>query len=164
MKKIFTFISIVILLSAGCSSDETVKKNVDEIENGEIVSEELNVEFSGVYCWINLMPGPKAEPRFNITGEIKLFESPEYSLDSIILSAINIYQNSKLIYSIDPVIRIDDNLSTDQMKFIIFSTIKGMLIDVNLDSETVVDASFIFEQDNEKYSYLVKDIKIDKAY
>ncbi len=164
MKKILAVVFILLLLIAGCSSDETIKKGEKEFDTDELFSADLNVKFNEVFSWINMMPGPKAEPRFNITGEIELYESDKYNLESIKLAIINIYQNDELIYSIKPEVRVDDNLSTDKMKFLIFSTIKGMLIENSLDTETVIDAKFIFGQDDDKYSYLIKNIKIDKAY
>lgn len=163
MNKKHILVIMLIFIFASCTSDEVSKKDEADYEV-DMFTPELKVDFKEVYSWINLMPGPDAQARFNITGEFEIFQSTDYDFSRMDLTLIKIFQDKELIYSIKPEIRIDDKRSTTESKFIIFGTIKGMFPDQKLDTERVIDAQFIFEEDDELYSYLIKNVKIDKAY
>lgn len=164
MKKYYLSVIILFALLIGCSSEDLSKKSDAKIDTEELYTPDLKVKFKEVYSWVNLMPGPDAKPRFNITGEIEILPSVKYDLKYMDLSLINIYQNDEMVYSIKPEVRIDKSRSTDKLKLIIFSTIKGLLLDAKLDMDATVDAKFIFDQDNDRYSYFIEGIKINKAY
>lgn len=160
-KIIITVLSAIIFFS--CTSEKkTMKDGIKDTD--ELTSVELNVKFNKVYSWINLMPGPNAKPRFHITGELEVYKSGAYEIDKLNLTQINIYQNRELIYSIKPEVRQDEKLSKDKMRFLLFSTIRGLFVSEKLDTEKPVDAKFIFEYSDEMYSYYIKDIEIEKAY
>jgi len=160
--KIILVVLLAVFLFSCTSEKKTMKDGVKETD--ELTSVELNVKFNEIYSWINLMPGPKAKPRFHITGELEVYESGAYEIDKLNLTQINIYQNSEVVYSIKPEVRQDEKLSNDKMRFLIFSTIRGLLITEKLNTNIPVDAKFIFEYDDNMYSYFVKDVKIEKAY
>lgn len=154
-----------LVFLAACSSEKETSKQVDDVSNmEEIVALETSVRLNKVYSWINLMPGPNAQPTFHITGEIELHDSKNYETDKMKLVQIVIYQNDIKIYSIEPGVREDENLSTEGMRLLIFSNPQKILVDERLDSEKSVDAFFVFEYDSDMYSYILKNIKIDKAF
>lgn len=163
MNKKYILVILLLFLFASCTSDEVTKKDEADYDV-EMFTPELKVDFKEVYSWINLMPGPDAQARFNITGEFEIFQTSDYDFSKMNLTLIKIFQNKELIYSIKPEIRIDDKRSTNESKFIIFGTIKGLLPDPKLNTEGVIDAQFIFTEDDELYSHLIKNVKIDKAY
>lgn len=163
MERKYILVIVLLFIFASCTSDEVTKKDESDYDV-EMFTPELKVEFKEVYSWINLMPGPDAQARFNITGEIEIFQSSDYDFSRMNLTLIKIFQNKELIYTIKPEIRSDDKRSTTESKFIIFGTVRGMLPDPKLDTERVIDAQFIFEEEDELYSYLIKNVKIDKAY
>ncbi|MCZ7604071.1 MAG: hypothetical protein M5R37_14510 [Melioribacteraceae bacterium] len=163
MNKKYILVILLLFLFASCTSDEVTKKDEADYDV-EMFTPELKVDFKEVYSWINLMPGPDAQARFNITGEFEIFQTSDYDFSKMNLTLIKIFQDKELIYSIKPEIRIDDKRSTNESKFIIFGTIKGLLPDPKLNTEGVIDAQFIFTEDDELYSHLIKNVKIDKAY
>ena len=163
MKKV-VLIMLVFSMFMACSSEEEAIKKISEEESMEIVDSEVNVKFNKVYCWINLMPGPDAKPKFNVGGELQLYKSDEYDFNKMNLSGVEIYQSEEKIYSLKLSVREDENLSTEDMRFKIFSNLKEVNPVETLDSESPVDAKFIFEYDSKQYLYYVNDIKIDKAY
>ncbi len=160
--KIVLTILLAVFLFSCTSEKKTMKDGVKETD--ELTSVELNVKFNKVYSWINLMPGPKAKPRFNITGEFEVYESGAYEIDKLNLTQINIYQKSEQIYSIKPEVRQDEKLSNDKMRYQLFSTIRGLFVSEKLNTEKPVDAKFIFEYYDKMYSYYIKDVEIEKAY
>jgi hypothetical protein len=163
MNKKYILVILLLFLFASCTSDEVTKKDESDYDV-EMFTPDLKVDFKEVYSWINLMPGPDAQARFNITGEFEIFQTSDYDFTKMNLTLIKIFQDKELIYSIKPEIRIDDKRSTNESKFIIFGTIKGLLPDPKLNTEGVIDAQFIFTEDDELYSHLIKNVKIDKAY
>ncbi|MDZ7767019.1 MAG: hypothetical protein U5K00_21820 [Melioribacteraceae bacterium] len=154
-----------ILLLVACSSEEKLNKEKPvETDNEASYSTELNIKFHKVYSWVNLMPGPKAKPRFHITGEYELFESPDYKIDEIKLGHINILQNDSLIYNITPEVRINEKLSTDSTKYVIFSNPTELPAHPLLDRKKSVDAEFIFYSVSDTMQHSINDITIEEAH
>jgi len=168
MKKLLPLVIIIPLLFTACSSENETSKKVEDVKNiedgQEIITEGLSLKFKKNYSWINLMPGPKAKPTFHIAGEMELYDATDYKLETANLTQLVIIQNYKIIYTIEPIVREDENLSTENMRYLIFSSPQKIYLDDKLDSEKTIDVNFVFECDSGMFSYLVKNIKIDKAY
>mgnify|MGYP005842063375 CR=1 FL=1 len=162
---IISLIVIAGFVFTACSSDEELKKETGKQTDTELTnSSKLNIKFDKVYSWVNLMPGPKAYPRFHITGEYEISGSPNYSFENVKLSEINIFQNDTLIYNINPELRTNEQLSTDSSKYFIFSSKPGLEESSLLDRSKMVDAEFIFVDDTIKFKYDINDIKVEEAH
>jgi hypothetical protein len=152
--KFFPFIFIILLI-AGCSSS----RNIDE-------KSKLNVNVNKVDCWLNLMPGGPGS--FHIAGEITVKNNEEFNIDSLQLVRVNIFQNDKVIYSFVPFF----NLLNDQVKELkindekkyLFGTDKMLEIKKLLDESQNVNAELEFLYDKKSFSYLIKEIKVEKVY
>ncbi|MBI9070312.1 MAG: hypothetical protein JEY94_01870 [Melioribacteraceae bacterium] len=142
---------LLVLTIFSCTSTVRFNKN-DKFE----YESTINIKVNKAYCWINEMPG--SERRFNITGDILVLESPGYNCENVELKTIKILQNNLEVYFIKPVVRKDDSKTRIQ-----FSTVKGLLPNENLDINKNVDIYFIFEEDDDIFTYLKKNCKIDRV-
>ena len=166
MKKLL----IILLLAFGflfsaCSPTKEQRQGAS-IDTDELYNPDLKLKVKQVYSWLNLMPGPpeKNKARFHITGELEVLKSVKYELDFIRLHVVNIYQNDEFIYSIVPEVRVADDLSSTDSKYLIFSTVSGLHIEQKLDTEKPIDVKLIFKEGSDLYPYTVKDLKIEKAH
>ena len=161
MIKTIYFLIISLFILCACASSDCSN---DKLNKDELTLDEKGINLKQVFVWINMMPGPDFNPRINITGEIEVTESSEYEYEQIALSTINIYQNDLQFYSIEPVIRIGENTSSDNKKLLIFSTKDGMNVKENFDVNTEVDVEFIFKLDDRIFSRYEKKLVIQKAH
>lgn len=152
VKKILVY-AVFSLLFYSCAS--TVRYDRDYTEEIEYEST-IKIEVEKTYCWINEMPG--SEGRFNITGAVRVLESPGYDHKMVKLKNIKIIQNKKELYYIKPVVRKDENSGIIQ-----FSTVKGLLPNSNMDVNKKVDVYFIFEEDEDKFTYLNKNCIVERV-
>jgi len=164
MLKTINYVLIVLFISYACASSDCSKESSNKIDKDELTQDEMEIDLKQVFVWINMMPGPDFNPRINITGEIEVTESSEYEFEQIELTTINIYQNDLQFYSIEPVIRIGENPSSDNKKLLIFSTKDGMNVKENFDVNTEVDVEFIFKLDDRTFSRYEKNLVIQKAH
>lgn len=162
MTKLKIIFIILIMFFVSCSTEKEVQ--AEKSINGKDTSPELSINLNKVSSWINLMPGPDAEPTFHISGEIELLKSADYDYKQLVLTNIYVYQNDERVYTIKPEVRINTKLSTDEMNYIIFTSSRGLTVKNNLNTEKPVEAKLIFEDDSNIFSYYIKDVKIDKAY
>lgn len=161
----YILLIFTVVLFASCSSEEKLnKEKTEESNNDANYSTELNAKFHKIYSWVNLMPGPKAEPRFHITGEYELFDSRNSSFDEIKLRLINILQNDSLIYSINPEIRFVEKLSTDSSAYAIFSNPTELSLPPSLNRKKTVDVEFIFYSVSDTMKHTITEITIEEAH
>ncbi len=158
--------AFLIVLSSfllwNCSGTKEVKKEAEDkyVEVKEAI-QEMNVEVDSIFAWVNLMlGGPK---KFHITGEVTVLPSGKYEAKSLTLKRIDIFQNNVLHYMIKPTIQNPENESKESKTFL-FSTIRGLGLNPGFSYDKKIDALFIFDENGETFQYLVKDLKINKAY
>jgi len=153
-------IFLIIILIIGCS--QTVKREaVNENEYEKIFHQGVNLEINKIYSWVNLMPGNS--PRFHITGELNLLSSYKYEYESLKLKKIIVNQERQFIYSISPKI-IQEELENQNKNSITFSTIKGLLMNEDLNIEKPIDIVLVFDDGEDEYLYSLENIKINKVY
>lgn len=170
--KYFLFICLfylAILFVSSCSSDVSKESTDSNDSKKEVVAEvskknnDLQIEISSLSSWVNLMPGSE-KPKFHISGDIAVLSSEEYELNVISIKSIVISQQNKEIYFIRPAQEEGDLLQSAKTKQIRFSTLKGLILIDDLDSDLPVDVEFIFTDDNKEYSYYIDNLIIEKAY
>jgi len=162
MKIYFTQLIIfsIFILIIGCS--QTVQREaVNENEYEKIFHQGVNLEIHKIYSWVNLMPGNS--PRFHITGDFYLLSSYKYEYESLKLKKIIVNQERQFIYSISPKIKQDELVNQNRYS-ITFSTIKGLLMNEDLNIEKPIDIVLVFDDGDDEYLYSLENIKINKVY
>lgn len=142
---------IFILLLSSCSSRK-IQRHGDE---------SLVVYVNEIYSWVNLMPG--SESRFHITGDIEILVSKNYDFNFVNLISLIVYQNNKEIYRISPVIQ-EDDITERPYKNIKFSTIRGLLLNRELNIDQRISLGMIFNEGSNEIIYILDNVKINKAY
>lgn len=157
--KYLLILSIILLWNA-CSSSipEVIKVNPQEKES-PIYDNNLRINTKQVYSWVNKMPGDKA--RFNITGELLFFDDSDYDINNITIKKIFIIQNDVELYQFIPKL---ETTFSNNSKSILFSTVKGMLLSVQLDSDKSIDVKVILSDSNNEIEYFIKKVKVEEAY
>ena len=161
MKKLL-FILFIITLMVSCSSSEKSVKEKKTVELDEIELQEVRLEVKSLNSWVNLMPG--ADSKFHISGELIVEENFRYNLVFMNIERIKIIQSGLVIYSITPLVQVDEDLSDDNSKYIRFSTVRGLSRDPRLDIEGYLQFEIDFYDGNESYTYIVENVKINKVY
>ncbi|NOX19142.1 MAG: hypothetical protein GXO87_12785 [Chlorobi bacterium] len=160
--KRLAFFFLATALFWSCAGKKEVQKEAEDkyVEVKEAI-QEMNVEVDSIYAWVNLMPGgPK---KFNITGKVIVLPSGDYDANKLTLKRIDIFQRDVLHYMIKPTVQNPDKENNDGKVFL-FSTIRGVGLNPGFNYDKKIDALFIFEQNGETFRYLVKDLKMEKAY
>ncbi|PIQ10997.1 MAG: hypothetical protein COW71_01490 [Ignavibacteriales bacterium CG18_big_fil_WC_8_21_14_2_50_31_20] len=155
--KYFIAILFLIILN-GCSSSLPEIKNA-EVGEKLIYENDLRINNKQIYCWVNKMPGDK--PRFNITGELNIFDDSEYNIKTVTIKTIFIMQDNKNVYQFTP------NMETKfsgNIKIITFSTIKGMLLSLQLDTSKNVDIKILLTDSANEIEYFIHNIVIEEVH
>jgi len=155
--KYFIAILFLIILN-GCSSSLPEIKNA-EVGEKLIYENDLRINNKQIYCWVNKMPGDK--PRFNITGELNIFDDSEYNIKTVTIKTIFIMQDNKNVYQFTP------NMETKfsgNIKIITFSTIKGMLLSLQLDTSKNVDIKILLTDSANEIEYFIQNIVIEEVH
>ncbi len=161
--KLYLKISLGILLIVffGCSSSKSldVKKVAEKVVEKKV--NQVDLEIEKIISWVNLMPGPNSENKFQVSGKFFLLPSNNYDYNKTNLKYIKVYQNGKQLYFIQPKVieKIENN-----KKEITYSTIKGLSINQDLNSKKKVEMEFIFNSNGDELKYYVENIKIEEAY
>jgi len=151
----------VLFMVYSCSSSEKTTKNMEkkiEIEPEENVSE-LNLQIEKNVGWINLMPGTK--PKFHVSGKLALLKGDSYNNEKTVLNFIKIYQSGKEIYFIKPKVREEYSI---EIKSFVYSTIRGLSLNQDLNTKKSVNFEFLFSDGNEKFNYSVNNIMIEEVH
>jgi hypothetical protein len=158
--KILLILISFFIFSNGCStSTETVKR---EIEKKDIVNKyvnEVNLELGENIAWINKMPG--TQPKFHVSGKIKLLENSNYEVSKTNLKFIKIYQSGKEIFYIIP--KVVEKIIDDKKEFT-YSTIKGLNVVQDLILEKPIRFELIFIQGKNEMKYYIKGIKVEEVF
>jgi len=162
MKNYFTqlFVFLIIVFIIGCSQTAQ-REAVNENEYEKIFHQDVNLEIREIYSWVNLMPGNN--PRFHITGDFDLLSSYKYQYESLNLKKVIVNQERQFIYSISPKIK-QNELESQNRYSITFSTIKGLLMNEDLNIEKPIDIVLVFDDGDDEYVYFLENIKINKVY
>ena len=72
-------------------------------------------------------------------------------------------QERQFIYSISPKIK-QDELENQNRHSITFSTIKGLLMNVDLNIEKPIEIVLVFADGDDEYLYSLENIIINKVY
>jgi len=162
MKHLNLVILFVLTLSVfgliGCSSSVPETRTTTKISEG-IYKDDLRINIKKLYAWVNLMPG--AKPRFHITGSVELLDASEYDLENVTIKEINIIQDKKSIYRISP--KVEDKIHQN-IKSLLFSTVRGLLYTSILDREKKIDVEFLISDSSNEIIYQVKDVEISEVY
>jgi len=105
------------------------------------------------------MPGQK--PRFNVTGDLNIFEVSDFNLKDVTIKKVFVIQNDEIIYQFTP--KIDLNIDKN-VKTIIFSTVKGLLLTMNLDSKKHVNIKILLSDSAKETEYLIENVAIEEVF
>lgn len=160
-RKVFAMLVLIGVIVYGCATTKVHKEEGEVTTKKKPPEQEMNIEVLKIYSWINLMPG--TEPRFNISGKIKIKpKGDEYNLNDLLFTQIKIKQNGKTVYYIKPTVR-EEGQSTEYRK-LIFSTIKGLSLTPDIDPDKKIMVELIFDDDGDKLKFIINDISIEKVY
>ena len=157
--KIFLWILIVAIF--GCSSTKSLddEKVVDKTVEKKI--NEIDLEIEKVISWVNLMPGPNSENKFQVSGKFFILPNDNYDFTKTTLKYIKVFQNGKLLYFIQP--KVLEKIENDK-KEITYSTIKGLSINKDLHRQKKVKMEFIFNSGSDELKYYVEDVNVEEAH
>ena len=166
MKRSRLFLLVILLVYlVACSSEDEVKKEKKADYNTEKgVGSEVNLNIKKAYSWVNLMPGPRAKPRFHVSGELEILQSADYNFNEIKLYEVNVLQDDELLYTIQPEIRVADNLSTGKSKYILFSTPRGLDLKDELKREQPIDVRLMFSTGEKSLTAVIEELTIEEAH
>lgn len=158
MPRLFLLNIILVILFGliACSSEEVTKRGEQEYKE-----QEVNLIVNEIYSWVNLMPG--SEARFHITGDLEILESDDYDLNLINLVSVIVYHDSKVIYKISPVVK-EDNDGLSNSRKIKFSTIRGLMVNRELDLDKKIHVDLVFDDDGSDLVYKIDNQNIYRAY
>ncbi len=160
MKKNITIKILVFFLSLlvyQCSSSLPEVKTVDSAEE-TIYKNNLRINSKQIYCWVNKMPGSKA--RFHVSGELELLDNSDYEIENTSIEMVEIIQNDETIYQFTPKVREEMH---DNGKKIIFSTIRGLLLTLALDSKKSIDVKIFLSDSANEIKYIIPKVKIEEV-
>ena len=154
--RILIFLSISILLIE-CMSSEKVTGGL-----------QMAIVNSKVNAWLNLMPGT-SPGTFHLVGEITIENKSDGDIEDIKLDSVSIYSGTGEIYSITPYFKTklqgqDFSILKNAQKEFSFGTEKGLEITEFLKQNNHVDIKLIFSSGEKNFSYLFKNIEIERAY
>ena len=152
----YLILSIVVFL-IGCSSSDHVKNNI-----------QIEITKHHVDAWLNLMPG-MSPGTFHLTGEITLRNDSQIKLDNLSMTRIIVYADGEEVYTIRPVFKPrlkeeDYSLLSGSNKEFIFETEKGLKIKEKLINYKMIDLKLEFQTQMGEQSFVIKDIKVERAY
>lgn len=160
LNKILSLIIITILgalLFVKCSSS-VPRKEIGKVETELVYQNEILLNVKKIYCWINAMPGQK--PRFQVTGELEILDDSKYDLNQLKIMRIIILQEKKMIFMFKPNVK-EEMLKNK--KSVIFSTIRGLLLNAALNEKKPVDIVIEFNDGSTEFKYTIPNITIEKA-
>ena len=154
--RILIFLSISVLLIE-CMSSEKVTTRL-----------QIAIVNSKVNAWLNLMPGT-SPGTFHLVGEITIENKSDGDIEDIKLDSVSIYSGTGEIYSITPYFKTklqgqDFSILKNAQKEFSFGTEKGLEMTEFLKQNNHVDIKLIFSSGEKNFSYLFKNIEIERAY
>lgn len=163
-KKSYIFLLVIILLFTFCAKREVLKDREGNVETDEDITAQIEADIEDIYAWVNLMPGADFKPKFHITGKIVVDESNLYDFKKLRMVQINIYQKGNRVFEIQPEVRESDEETSEDSKYIIFSTVEGESYNDEFNPDNSVDIKILFLDDGKIYSYMIYDIDVDEVH
>lgn len=157
--KFVFFITLITFLAACSTSEESAKRNTENYSEVKKFTNEVNLDVGKNVSWINSMPG--SQPKFHVSGKVKLLHGDDYDPTEMELKYIKIYQGTNELYYIIP--KVIDRLENEVKNFT-FSTIKGLSINDKLDREKPVMFELIFMLDKSEYKYRINNVIIEEVF
>ncbi len=160
--KLKNILSLFVLtfLVWNCSSSK-IEKDEAEIKvlpKAELV-QNLNLNIEKTISWVNLMPGSK--PKFHISGKVTLGIGDGYNIENTKLKFVKVFQSGKEMYFVIPKVRIENKI--DSVK-IMFSTLRGLSINKELNTKRNVMFEFIFNDGKEDFIYQINDVELQEVH
>lgn len=157
MKFILVWLFLIIII-VGCSSSEiSVKENTNNYNVIEKFVNEVKLKPDKNICWINVMPG--STPKFHVSGKITLLPDNDFS-ENTQLKYIRIFQSGSEIYYIMPKV-VEQN--ENSLRNITYSTIKGLSVSQNLNTEIPVIMELVFVDEKEEFRYRINNVIVEKV-
>lgn len=155
----FSLVSLFfIIFIVGCaSSGDSVKQNTENDNIIEKFVNEVNLKSDKNICWVNVMPG--STPKFHVSGKITLLPGNDYS-ENTQLKYIRIFQSGSEIYYIMPKV-VEQN--ENNLRDITYSTIRGLSVSQNLNTDKPVIMELVFVDDKEEFRYRINNINVEKV-
>jgi len=160
MKKILLLISIffiTILIFNQCSPS-VPQKEIGEVQTEIVYADEIRLNVKSIFSWINAMPGSK--PRFHVTGDLEILDNSNYDFQNISITMVTILQDQKMVFMFRP--KIKEELKKDK-KSLIFSTVKGLLLNAALNQKKPIDILFDFTDGSTELKYVINNVHIEIA-
>ncbi|MBN1301057.1 MAG: hypothetical protein JW995_07550 [Melioribacteraceae bacterium] len=159
LKKQYPFCALLLAFIIGCSSAE---KSTKKVELEELFKQEVMLNIGEVNAWINLMP--YSETRFHISGVVEVHDKPDYNFNYIKLETVDVIQDDEVVFQIKPTSQISDSESDLRIKVIRFSTIKGVLMNPQLDPDLPVNLVLDFYDGNNHLKYFIEKVDVETTY
>jgi len=157
--KILKYLLFFALLFGNACSTSVPEIKTVEANKDLVYKEDLRVNVKQMYCWINRMPGQK--PRFNVTGELNIYEASDFNINDVTIKKIYVIQKDEIVYQFTP--KVDLNIDKN-VKTILFSTIQGLLLSLNLDSTKSVEIKILLSDSAKETEYLIENVAIEEVF
>jgi len=149
---------LIMFLGYGCSSSLPEIKQIEQ-KKDNIYDDGRRINVKQIYSWVNKMPGQKK--RFHITGNIEILEDSKYNIDDISVTSIIIEQGNNTIYEFIPKTVVD---SSNNIKTILFSTVRGLLFSTVIDIYKSIDVKITLSDSANEVYYNIPNVKIEEVY
>ncbi|MCP5062499.1 MAG: hypothetical protein GY936_08555 [Ignavibacteriae bacterium] len=158
--KIILFLGIITFLVWNCSSSkiEKVDDEIKVIPKIELIRD-VNLNIEKTLSWVNLMPGSK--PKFHISGNVNLLNGEGYNLENTKLKFVKVFQFGKEMYFVIPKVRVENK--NDSVK-IMFSTLRGLSVNKELNMNKNVMFEFIFNNGMDDFIYQINDVELQEVH
>jgi len=159
-RKNILLLSVFAFIVWNCSTGK-IEKDESEIKvipKAELVKD-LNLNIQKTVSWVNLMPGTK--PKFHISGNVNLLNGEDYILENTKLKFVKVFQSGKEMYFVKPKVRVENK--SDSVK-IMFSTLRGLSINEELNTKKNVMFEFIFNDGKEDFIYQLNDVELQEVH
>lgn len=149
----------LLLFLSGCSSVTNQQKSITNKEDN-IYNNDYRINSKNIVAWINRLPGSQ-KPRFNVTGEISIFDYSGYNFKKVKIVKIFISQSNNLLYQFIPNVDYKVNASSID---VIFSTIKGFLLTPILEINNPIDLKILLSDETNNFEYIINNINIEEVH
>jgi hypothetical protein len=136
--------------------------------SGEITNDSLKISVTHtyVYSWLNMMPG--SPPSFHITGNLRIMNYRDGSINDLSLNEIVITQDNNVIYKFKPAFETihsfeDYSFKKNEVKEFRFSSSR-LSIAQELNADKTIDAGLSFTSGGKTLEYMISDITIERTY
>jgi len=147
-----------LLWNCSTTKIEKGESGIKELPKTELIKD-INLNVEKTVSWVNLMPGSK--PKFHISGKVNLLKGSGYKLWNTNLKYVKVFQEGKELYFVKPKVRVETR--NDSSK-ILFSTLKGLSINKELNIKQSVMFELIFNNGSDDLMYQIKDVELQEVH